>query len=66
MKSAKAKIHIFSFNVIDLSFTNDSKCFLYNLVPINQVLNLSDPFAKQYDANNKNGVVGSIGNTTPI
>ena len=66
MVSANANKITFCFNVIALSLTNDSKCFLYTLVFINQVLNLSDPLAKQNDANNRNGVVGRIGKITPI
>lgn len=33
---------------------------------MNQILNLSDPLAKQKDASSKNGVVGSIGKNAPI
>lgn len=33
---------------------------------MNQSWNLLEPFAKQNEATNKNGVVGSIGNITPI
>ena len=65
MASANANKITFCFNVITLSLTNDSKWFLYTLVFINQTWNLSDPLAKQNDANNKNGVVGRIGSITP-
>ena len=66
IKSAKASKHIFCFKVIALSLTKLSRCFLYNFVLVNQLLNLSDPFAKQNDAKRRNGVVGSTGKTTPI
>ena len=64
--SAKANIEIFCFKVMALLFINDSKWFLYNLVPLNHLSNLSDPRAKQKDAKRKKGVVGNIGITIPI
>ena len=62
----KIKILILVLNVIEPVFTKLSKCFLYSFVDKNHLLNCSDPLAKKKDAANKNGVVGKIGNITPM
>lgn len=59
------KMVSFVFNVIPLDFTKLSRCFLYKLVFVNHLWKRSLPFAKKNDANNKKGVVGNIGSTTP-
>ena len=55
----------FVFKVILRFCTSSSKWFLYSFVPVNHVWNFSEPLARQNDANNRKGVVGSTGKTTP-
>lgn len=40
--------------------------FLYNLVFLNQLSNLLEPFAKKIEATIRKGVVGNTGTRTPI
>ena len=63
---ANDRIITLVFKVIARSFTKQSKCFWYKLVDRNQSLIRFEPFAKQYAANNKNGVVGNTGKIMPI
>ena len=65
MQSADNRIIHFFFNVIALLLTNSSKCFLYSLVPLNQISNFLDPLTKHTDAKRNKGVVGNNGNTIP-
>ena len=53
------------FNVIDLSLSNDSKWFLYILLALNHLSNLSEPLAKKNEASSKNGTVGKTGKAIP-
>lgn len=66
VKSANNKIVIFCFNVILLSRTKLSKCFLYIEVPLNQTSNFFEPLTKKKEANNKSGVVGTTGRMIPM
>lgn len=65
MQDAGIKRLNFVFRVMDLFFTKLSRCRLYNFVPVNQLWNRTEPFARQKDASSKKGVVGSTGRTTP-
>ncbi len=62
---ANKRIESFCLKVIPFCFTKLSKCFLYKEVPLNHFSKRSEPFTKQKDANNKNGVVGKTGNIMP-
>lgn len=55
----------FVFKVIARFRSKASRWILYSFVPLNHLLNLAEPLAKQKDARSKKGVVGSIGITTP-
>lgn len=63
--SAKTLRKIFCFSVMLRCLTKLSTCFLYNFVPLNHTSNFREPLAKQYAANNKNGVVGKTGRAIP-
>ena len=65
IQSANRLIVTFCLTVIALFLTNSSKCFSYNLVPLNQISNFLDPLTKQNEANRRKGVVGSIGKIIP-
>ena len=52
--------------VMPFFLTNESRCFLYMLVLINQSCSFCDELAKKNTVSKKNGTVGSIGNTIPM
>ena len=51
--------------VMPFFLTNESRCFLYIFVLMNQLCNFSEEFAKQNTVSKKNGTVGRIGRTIP-
>ena len=65
IQSADRRMINFFFNVIARFFTNSSKCFLYIVVPLNQISNFLDPLTKQKEANSNKGVVGNSGSIIP-
>lgn len=56
----------FVFKVMARFLSKLARWFLYSVVPLNHLLNLAEPLAKQKEARSRNGVVGSIGIITPM